>query len=218
MPVQLLCLQVDRMKKKYVEQIENLPSDLAGAIEAELSPDEIVIWFGQPLARRMMREGWLFVAVGVILTGFEIVKRLFASPVDRDFRGFDYLFYLFFILFIIPLYSHPHRLRRKARHTAYLVTNRRAIVFDANYNRGGHTISSFPPDRLRDVLRKQDPGGTSDLIFERRSVKGPDGVESTDVGFIAIQDVDEVERLIKQLSEPPDGSEPGNGQPQQTQS
>jgi hypothetical protein len=197
------------MKKKSGEQIENLPGDLAEAIEAELSPDEIVIWLGQPLPERMMREGWLFFAFGVVLTGFAIVEMFSRNAGDRKSRVFHFLFCLSFLPLAIPLYVHPYRLLRKARNTAYLVTNRRAIVFDANYHGGGHTISSFLPNRLRDVDRRQDPGGTSDLIFERRSVKGVDGTtESIELGFIAIQDVDEVERLIKQLSHPCDDSEP----------
>ena len=68
---------------------------------------------------------------------------------------------------------------------------------------GTLSIQSYPPDRLRDLSRKQSGDGSGDLIFERVLVAGNrnDGNNLEDRGFLAIGDVKSVEEMVRKLAD-----------------
>ena len=97
--------------------------------------------------------------------------------------------------------SSPYWARRKARRSAYVLTDRRAILFTAG-GRGSVTIRSFEPERLTDLRREQHADGSGDLVFAQDIRRDSDGDRhSTGVGFLAIREVKAVEELVRALAQ-----------------
>ncbi len=116
------------------------------------------------------------------------------------------LFGVPFILIGLGMLSTPLWMRRSARRTVYVITDRRAIVIGGAW---ALHIESFPPSRLTDIRRKQRRDGSGDLIFRTEVSHGRNGrTHESHVGFMAVSDVKGVEDLIRELvarSPPPVG-------------
>jgi predicted lipoprotein len=90
--------------------------------------------------------------------------------------------------------SAPFWMIRKALRTAYLPTDRRAIVIEADWWRS-RTVYSFWPAQLRHMQGYFERDGSGDLVFgERQEENG-----RVDIGFIAIRNVAAVEQLLHAL-------------------
>ena len=185
-----------------------LPPDVARWVEAELRSGELVVWSGQPIAHRLARRSIGAVLLGIPWTAFAVFWMAEVSG-DKmlDFsHGFDLLPILLigvpFVLAGFGMLSSPYWIVRKARKTAYIITDRRAIVL-AGGLRGSTTIRSFEPDRLKDIRRVQKADGSGDLIFERTWTCDEAGRQSssTDHGFLAIADVRSIEQTISRLTQ-----------------
>src|SRR5262249_9025575 len=99
--------------------------------------------------------------------------------------------------------------RRKALHTAYVITNKRCIVFSGKWF-GGPSQESFYPDLLQHMRRMGSwvfGGDAGDLVFRSvttiTTTHHRRGGTSTSVstvyyGFLAIRNLDEIEQKIRQ--------------------
>jgi hypothetical protein len=191
---------------------DSLPLDVAALVEAELQPGETIRWAGQPIPARFARRNIAIVLFAIPWTAFALFWMAGASgfklPNFSHGAGFFPLFGVPFVLIGFGMLSSPYWMRRQARHTAYVVTNERALILDGGW-RGSVTIRSFEPDRLKDIRRVQNPDGSGDLIFERTwASAGDGGRRSTDQGFFAIHQVKTVESLIQQMTRAPRTREP----------
>lgn len=188
-----------------------LPHETAALVGAELAAGERIVWVGQPIPGRFARKSIGIVLFGIPWTAFAIFWMVGAGmgtwsvPAKGEDGGFFQIFRLFplfglpFVLIGIGMLSSPYWMRRKAYRTAYVITDRRALVFDAGSWRGT-TIRSFEPDRLNDLRRVQNNDGSGDIIFERQWRSNSDGgKQSTDIGFLAIANVKNVEDSIRAL-------------------
>ena len=180
-----------------------LPSQLRTLIEGELNDGEKITWIGAPIPQRFAMRSIPTVLFGIPWTAFALFWMAGASGFQiPDFREASDLFPLFgipFVLIGIGMLSSPFWMMRKARKTAYILTNARAIIFDGGFST---TIRSFAPERLTDLRRKQRSDGSGDLIFERKLSYDSDGDRQTsDHGFLAISDVKAVEDLVRQLAD-----------------
>ncbi len=180
----------------------DLPGDVAALLEAELQPGERITWVGQPIPGRFARGSIGIVLFGIPWTAFAIFWIAGASGFHLpDFSNGSELFPLFgvpFVLIGFGMLSSPYWMRRKAGRTAYVITDKRALILDGGSWRST-TIRSFEPHRLGDIRRVQNPDGSGDIIFERPWAS--DGSkQTTDHGFLAIQDVKNVESLIRKLA------------------
>jgi hypothetical protein len=182
------------------------PHDLQMAVEAELQTDEKIVWAAQPIPRRFSRKALPIMLFGIPWTAFAFFwTALAASGIARaEAPVFAYVFPLFglpFILVGLGMLSAPYWHYRKARRTVYLITNHRAIIFDAGHW-GPISVRSFAPKRLSNIRRHQYPDGSGDLIFDHTPHKWNDGDEhSAYVGFWAIPNVREAETLISSLTQ-----------------
>ena len=188
-----------------------LPPDVARWVEAELQSGERVVWSGQPIASRFARRSMGAVLLGIPWTALAIFWMAMAIGFKMpDFsHGFD-LSPLFgplligvpFVLAGFGMLSSPYWMMRKARKTAYIITDRRAIVL-AGGPRGSTVIRSFVPDRLKDIRLVQKADGTGDIIFERTWALDDHGMQTsrTDHGFLAIADVRSIEQTIFRLTQ-----------------
>ncbi len=183
-----------------------LPERLRRLVDDELEPGEDTIWLGQPLAGRAARRTWGAVAFGIPWTAFALFWTAgaagFTWPTftgSGGWGGFSFfpLFGLPFILIGCFMLSSPYWARRNARRTAYVVTDRRAIVFA-----GGRAtaIKSYRPDQLHQVSRTQRADGSGDVVFTQKIRVDSDGDKNaTQEGFLDVQDAKYVESLIKDM-------------------
>jgi hypothetical protein len=181
----------------------NLPRELASFVDLELEPGEQIAWAAQPIPGRFARRSIGLVLFGIPWTSFAIFWMAGASGFKiPDFShgfGFFPLFGVPFVLIGFGLLSSPYWMRRKARRTAYVITDKRALILAGGSWRST-TVRSFEPYRLGDIRRVQNADGSGDLIFERTwASDGDGGRQSTDHGFLAVRDARNVETLVRDL-------------------
>ena len=108
------------------------------------------------------------------------------------------LFGLPFLLVGLALLSSPFWLARKAKKSCYILTDHRAIVVAAGFF-GSRMIKSFGPEQLTTITRTEHSDGSGDLVFEEFTTGHGDHHTRTRLGFIAINNVHDVEQLIIQM-------------------
>jgi len=184
----------------------DVPRKFRPLVSPELRPNERIVWIGQPIPWRFVKRFIGAFLFGILWSGFlgfwanGLVRNMLAEKEP----GWGAL--AFFAAFLIPfslmgvvLLSWPFWSWRKAKRTIYVLTDQRAVVFDANWWQAV-TIRSFEPSRLTDVRRVQNADGSGDLEFERTvKTDGEGSLQATDHGFMSIPGVKAVEDAIRQL-------------------
>ena len=181
--------------------IQQFPSYLRALIESELEGGERIDWAGKPVPALFAFRSVPILLFAIPWTAFSLFWIAGASgfevPSFKETADFFPLFGLPFLLIGLAMLSAPLLGLRNAKKTAYVLTNKRAIIFAGGFST---TIRSFDSTRLRDLRRKQRANGTGDLIFERRLSLDADGDrQTTDHGFLAIANVKEVEGMVRKL-------------------
>ena len=179
----------------------SLPPRLRGLVEYELADGEELIWAAQPDPRRFALKSLPIVLFGIPWTAFILFWIAGASGFKiPDFsEGSDFfpLFAIPFLLIGLGMLSAPFWMMRKARRTAYVITERRAIIFEGGWSM---KIRSFGPEDLQDLRRRQRRDGSGDVVFAQEvSYSSKGHRQSTDIGFFAIPDVKEVEDLLEEI-------------------
>jgi hypothetical protein len=184
---------------------EAMPLELRQFMESELRSGERIQYRTHPVPSRMARKSIPLVIFGVFWTAFALFwtgGAFVAVSHARTGTFLEYLFPLFglpFVLIGIGLLSSPVWMRRAAARTAYLVTDRRAIIMRGGWFGKMH-VRSFEPEALRDLERNQYADGSGDLIFARDWHRGKHGRQhSTPVGFLAVNEVKTAEAAIQNL-------------------
>jgi hypothetical protein len=63
-------------------------------------------------------------------------------------------------------------------------------------------VRSYPPERLKDVYRKERKDGTGDVIIARRAWRDSEGTnQSEELGFLRIRDPKTVEAMLRKLAQ-----------------
>ncbi|MBN1512775.1 MAG: PH domain-containing protein [Phycisphaerae bacterium] len=184
-----------------------VPYTLREWVDREIEPGERLQWMDMPAARLFTGSALGAFLFGIPWTGFAVFWTAMAAWGTRQAsdtgapRAFSILFPLFgvpFILIGLGMLSCPLWAYRKARRTVYAITDRRAILFEGGRSM---TVRSFPPDKLRDVFRKERKDGSGDVIFYCRTWRDCDGDRhAQDVGFMRIRNAKAVEDLIQELA------------------
>lgn len=184
-----------------------VPYALREWVDREIEPGERLQWMDVPAPRFFTGPATAAFLFGIPWTAFAVFWTVMAAWGTRQAahtgapRAFSILFPLFgvpFILIGLGMLSCPFWAYRKARRTVYAITDRRAILFE-----GGRslTVRSFPPDKLRNVFRKERKDGSGDVIFYCRTRRDSDGDRhAQDVGFLRIRNAKAVEDLIQELA------------------
>ena len=123
---------------------------------------------------------------------------------EIDWTSLHVLFPLFgtpFIAIGLTMLSAPWWAWRGARRTLYVVTDRRAILFEASGLRA-IGVRTFRPEALRGVRRTERPDGSGSLVFSKTAVRDSDGDRMliTD-GFTNVRDVRAAEDAVRMLAE-----------------
>ncbi|MEM8932517.1 MAG: hypothetical protein AAGE94_15145 [Acidobacteriota bacterium] len=179
-----------------------IPHDLSPEwrvlIERELETGEHLDWVDRPIPRYFTARSTSLFLFAIPWTGFSLFWIAGAAGFEMpDFsRGaaFFPLFGLPFVLVGLAMLGSPLWTRYKSGRTLYVITDRRAIVFEGG---GSTTIRSFRPDALRAMYRKEKRGGIGDVIFEEAAAD--DDRQRPPLGFLHIRDPLAVERRLVQL-------------------
>jgi hypothetical protein len=180
----------------------DLPDELVSVVERELAPGESVNWTGQPIPGRLSRAALPTVLFGIPWTAFAIFWTALAASGTRKSGGFTWLFSLWgvpFILIGIGMLTAPFWIFRKAKRTAYLLTNTRAIIVSIGRLKR-ISVRSFDLEAMKDLQRNENADGSGDLIFAEDISSGSKGSTNiTRIGFLAIKEVKNVEEQVRQL-------------------
>jgi hypothetical protein len=187
-------------------QLFELSDELRACVEAELNPQEQIVWVEQPIPWLIVRSTLPILLIGIPFTAFALfwigmatfgVNQAQGAP--APLKAFP-LFGLPFVLVGLAMFSAPYWALRGAKRTVYVLTTQRAIIL-----RGGWinmNVRSFDPAALTTLNRKQRPDGSGDLIFAqdfRPTRRGQSMM--TNVGFMAVRDVKQVENLVRTLAQ-----------------
>lgn len=185
-------------------QTGTIPRELEDKVKRELESGERVLWMEQPIPRyftAMSTGAFLFAIPWTAFAIFWICGASGFKLPDFSKGGFS-LFPLFgvpFFLIGIGMLSAPLWAYRKTFKTIYVITNRRAITFDAGWTT---TIRSYPPGRLQNIHRKEKRDGTGDVVLGQRVWSGSEGgQQAMDLGFLNIRDPKTVEQMLRKLAE-----------------
>jgi hypothetical protein len=222
-------------------RLKSLPDSLRKCVRKELAEGEEVQWAGQPRSGRFALRALPIALVGIFFTGFALFWVASAlemqerrAEFDRQWNaqrdrmggapsspstttGFSVedVFPLLGIPFVVVglgMACSPLWMIHKARTTAYLVTNRRAIIFDGGWSTH---VRSFGPSELGRLERRQKADGSGDVILakETRYTAGyysgspgrgghwaPGGLSIKEIGFFGIPQVKFVEQLLQDLA------------------
>ncbi|HEX5056540.1 MAG TPA: hypothetical protein VFX02_08590 [Gammaproteobacteria bacterium] len=182
--------------------VSMLPRGLRTVIESELQPGERIDWLGQPLPGRMAFAALPAVLFAIVWTAFSIFW-VYGAGAKAWIEGGEFqvfpLFGVPFVLIGFTMLFSPFWIMRSARYSAYVLTDRRAVLFKAGL-RSSVNIRSFEPAQLANLQRNQRADGSGDLVFTQDVGRDSDGDRTyRNVGFMAIQDVKGVEERVREL-------------------
>jgi hypothetical protein len=190
-----------------------LDPEVRSRVQSELDSGERLLWAAQPDPRRLARASMGIVLFGIPWTAFACFWVFMASgglwglfdngmgmPRDNGFQYFAICFPLFglpFVLVGLGMLTAPHWVKRKAKRTAYAVTDRRVILLEGGFW-NSVTVRTYMPAQLQRVSRTERPDGTGDLILEEYAWRDSDGDRRHGRhGLYAIPRVRDVEELIR---------------------
>jgi hypothetical protein len=155
--------------------------------------DEAVVWVGMPGYRKATRDFFLswgayFLLLLLLLFGY------FHFFVDADSNWGILLYWLVPFLFMSISASVPFQELLRMRRTLYVVTENRALVLVA----GNETlVTSYFPNQIKKLIRVRRADGSGDLLFDDPTPK-KNGQKSMDKGFYGVENVTEVERVVRE--------------------
>jgi hypothetical protein len=190
---------------------------LSTALERELDPGEEYLWVGFPAESLYMHRAYstikLSFIAAVALTIFtfciqfldantQYMQELAKYPnISKDYWDYlpsllGWILSLWAVpLSLISLYAIPH-FKRQANEIAYGITQSRAVILRLNRT-GKLRERDYRPDELVHLSRKEDENGTGDVIFQSARGASATNQASTSHGFFAVENVIEVERLLR---------------------
>jgi hypothetical protein len=175
----------------------HLQSELRYAIRAELAPEERVEWIGGPRPARWICMAVLLNLFGIPWTAF-FLYTVFTAWERSVWPVAGTSLAIFFVAMGFFLLSSPIWLRRYALRTAYVVTDRRAVVFTGRFT--GIHVRSFPPESLTSLECHEYRGGAGHLVFAHDLHEDDFGNFYWDsVGFEALADVRAAEKEVRAL-------------------
>ncbi|MEO5368099.1 MAG: hypothetical protein H7831_17455 [Magnetococcus sp. WYHC-3] len=180
-----------------------IPSELEDRVKRELELGERIHWMAQPAPRFFTARSTAAFLFAIPWTAFAVFWICGASGFKMpDFSkggfGFFPLFGLPFLLIGFAMLSSPLWAYRKAFKTVYVITDRRAITFDAGWTT---TIRSYPPDKLQNIHRKEKRDGTGDVVLGQQVWSGSEGgQQAQDLGFLNIREPKAVEQMLRKLA------------------
>jgi len=178
----------------------DVPFDLIQRVQPQLQGGEGIRWISPANPKLALLGGlalWLFAIPWTAFALFWMAGAAgFKIPNFKSPMSLFPLFGLPFVLIGLAMLASPLFLYKKAKSTFYIITDRRALIFQ-----DGATVKmqSFGPQQLQNIERIQAPDGSGSLIFtEQRSGRNNRSVK---IGFLGIKDVKHAEALLMDIVE-----------------
>lgn len=163
-----------------------------------------MVWSASPKPAYFTAGSIASVLFGIPWTAFSIFWTVTAAGGVGAFSkglGWHLLFPMFGIPFVLigfGMLSAPIFESRRLRNTFYVITNKRAILFEG---KGKVKIRSFAPNKLTDVFRLEKADGSGDVIFREFSTKDSDNdTTHVQLGFLRVPNVRDVEQKLRALA------------------
>ena len=175
-----------------MQSTEQIPRELEERVERELQPGERISWIEMPIPTFFTPKSTQIFLFAIVWTLFAIFWTYAAAGFkipefkagSDTFQVLQFLFSLFglpFILIGLGMLSSPLFEYRKALKTVYVITDRRAITFEAGWSK---RVRSYPPSKLLNVYRKERRDGTGDVIISiDKWVDSEGDTRTKDLGF-----------------------------------
>lgn len=191
-----------------------LPDNIAAVVRRE-TPGELIRWSGQPDAAYAVRWSMLIWIFAVPWTAFSTMMALQTSGLGRLFSGtasnwaaftsvVGLLFMTPFLLVGFAMLLAPLWVWRKARATAWVVTDKRLLTIEVH---GRHTkVKTVLPERIVSIERTEraDGSGSLKLLLGSRRDSDGDMVSETEV-ITAVAEVRRLEQLLTAFRPRPAG-------------
>jgi hypothetical protein len=193
--------------KKELDIEHDVPEHLQERVSEELTKGEKLIWIGQPARRVLMVRSIPIMIFGGIFLGIALILMLVGLVGAKQGGAMFLLMPLFFLPFALGMLLSPWYRFWMGKRTCYVLTNRRCIVWKCNWLGSVH-MENYNPAQLANMWRRDMwffGKGAGDLVF--RSVTtitvttgrhGGVSQSTTYYGFIAIENVREIERLVRE--------------------
>lgn len=182
----------------------SLPESLRQLLKTELDEGEKLLWLDQPLPGLFAKQYLPLMLFGIPFGGFAVFWTVTAASMGNGDKagGLATFFPLFGIPFMcvgLSMLCSPLYGRWQAGRSAYALTDRRAVLFEAQWN--GVTVRSFKSSQLGEIERHQRADGSGDLIFAHEVSGYSDRHQPNikKVGIKAVRNVKQVEDLIEKV-------------------
>jgi len=177
-------------------------------VEAELGPDESLLWFGKPNAFRIALKAYPFFLIGVpaaAISGFLTAQwidgpmshLLTATPPDTVGMGLTLL--VFWIITIAALQT-PVSVYLTARSTTYVLSSIRILIIRERPQR---SVLAFEREEIEQVVCREYKNASGDrTIAFKRSRADRDEAAAKEIKMVGILRVRSVERLMISVASP----------------
>jgi hypothetical protein len=178
-----------------------LPEEWDQKVRAELDPGETILWFGQPRPFGMLLVSLPIMLFAIPWTGFSIFWICAASGFKvPNFskvgpQMFFPLFGIPFVLIGFLMLLSPLWISRAAKKTGYVITNKRAIIFQGGWN---GTIRSIDKEQFHSISRRERSNGRGDIIFDGLVDLSQQNT-NRETSLRDVENVKEVESILRSL-------------------
>lgn len=182
-----------------------IPPDRRRMIEGKLQSGEKIVWLDQSVPRFFTIRTVPLMLFAIPFTSFAIFWMAGAAGVFNNsmhhtdgLLAYFPLFGIPFLLIGLGMLLSPWWMRRISLNTYYVITNRRAIVFQRGF---GMNTRSFTPEQLQVLTKREQPDGSGDIIFNTDLTRQQVAMAGASMnGFFSIRNVKEVEGLLMELA------------------
>ncbi|MBL9201563.1 MAG: hypothetical protein JNL39_13725 [Opitutaceae bacterium] len=163
--------------------MNDLPPALQRAVADEVGGEKL-LWCDSPDPRACLLRVWHYpiLAVPPLGMGLFLIRPVLSGLSQDNWAGV--LFGLLFLYAAIPLLRAPIIAYRRAKRTAYVITERRAVIV---VRTGRQEIRSFSPQAVSRYVRRSRGGESGDILFEQVVTRQGRHSRSDDVGFLDLR-------------------------------
>ncbi|ERN41144.1 hypothetical protein KR51_00024080 [Rubidibacter lacunae KORDI 51-2] len=185
------------------------PDQFQKQISGALDENESIQWIEQPLDSRFAAPRvitFLLTGISVTLLGVYLIFLAGGGPLPFPIEGIEYgdlrfalvvgIAYTLIgsIALLVPFWEWLTTYR-----VAYVVTDKRALVVEANWLKS--TIKIYTPDRLKDLYLKERADGTGDVVITTRTCRTEGNSWVEEIGFANVRNPKETEKVLRRLAQ-----------------
>jgi hypothetical protein len=176
------------------DALSSLPQSIAAHVRDEVSPHEQIVWASQPIAARAALRETATSLFAIFWMAFVVYWISMASRASLLFAMWG----VPFACVGVWMLTSPLRAYLRARGSAYVLTDRRAIHLVASIG-GRLTSRSYEPAEITALQRIERADGTGDVILRERVVAGSRSSRVENLGFFDVHDCRAVEQRVRAL-------------------